>query len=68
MTRKNSTIKVGDVVNAIVWAWSEDETPTEKHFFTGKVKQLIRKGRGIVYVQIENLPKQVPADRVRVIA
>lgn len=56
-------IKVGDTVN-VVFAWREDENPTEKNFFTGQVKSIIRKKPGIVYFEFEKLPNPVPADRV----
>jgi hypothetical protein len=56
-------IKVGDTVNA-VFAWREDEQPTDKNFFTGKVVSIIRKRPGIVYFELERLQNPVPADRV----
>jgi hypothetical protein len=61
---QNTTkIKVGDTVN-VVFAWKEDENPSDKNFFTGKVKSIIRKGRGVVYFEFERLQKPVPSDRV----
>lgn len=57
-------IKVGDTVN-VVFAWREDENPSDKNFFTGKVKSIIRKGRGIVYFEFEKLSNPVPSDRVK---
>lgn len=66
MARKqNGQIKVGDIVNAIVWSPLEDENPRCENFFTGIVKEIIRKERGIVYVQIESLPKTLPIERLK---
>lgn len=56
-------VKVGDQIN-VVFAWREDETPSEKNFFTGKVVSIIRKRPGIVYFEIEGLKQPVPSDRV----
>jgi hypothetical protein len=67
MTNKTQ-IKVGDVVNAIVSVWTENENPTEANFFTGKVKSIIRKSEYGIYIQIEKLDRQIPADRVTLAA
>ncbi len=56
-------IKIGDTVN-VVFAWREDEQPSDKNFFTGKVKSIVRRGRGNVYFEFEKLDRIVPADRV----
>lgn len=56
-------IKVGDTVN-VVFAWREDENPSDKNFFTGKVKSIIRKRGGFVYFEFEKLANPVPSDRV----
>lgn len=60
-------IKKGDIVTAI-FAWREDEHPTEKNFFTGKVKNVIRKRSGAVYFELEKLANPVPEDRVSLAA
>lgn len=65
--KKNGHIKVGDTVQA-TFAWREDEQPSEKNFFTGKVTNIIRKGRGIVYVQLEKLERAMPEDRCKLLA
>ncbi len=59
-----TNIKVGDLVNA-VFAWREDELPTDENFFTGKVVSIIRKRPGIIYFELEKLNQPVPADRVK---
>jgi hypothetical protein len=59
----STIIKVGDTVN-VVFAWREDENPTDKNFFTGHVKSIIRKGRRVVYFEFERLASPIPADRV----
>ena len=64
---KNSQIKVGDTVHA-TFAWSENEQPTDKHFFTGKLTRVIRISPYIVYFELEKLDRQVPADRVKLAA
>ena len=58
-------IQVGQTVTAI-FAWREDEKPTDANFFTGKVLQVIERTKYAVYVRIEGLKTIVPADRVRV--
>ena len=57
-------IKAGDTVQA-VFAWKEDETPSDKNFFSGKVTRVIRKRGGILYFELEKLANPVPEDRVR---
>ena len=56
---------VGQTVTAI-FAWREDEKPTEANFFTGKVLQVIERTKYAIYYRIEGLKNLVPADRVRV--
>lgn len=60
---KNKQIKVGDKVTAI-FAWREDEHPTESNFFTGKVTQIIERSKYAVYVRIQGLSQMMPIDRV----
>ena len=58
-------IKVGQTVTA-VFAWREDEQPTAKNFFTGKVTEVIERSKHAFYVKISGLNKLVPFDRVEV--
>ena len=59
-----ANIKVGDMVNAVVSVWSADENPTDANFFTGRVKNIVRRDKYNVYFQIEKLDRNIPADRV----
>jgi hypothetical protein len=58
-----TTIKKGDTVQ-VTFAWTENENPTDKNFFSGKVTRVIKKRAGIVYFELEKLAQPVPADRV----
>jgi hypothetical protein len=62
--KNQTTIKKGDTVTA-TFAWRENEQPTDKNFFTGKVKNVIRKRGGIIYFELEKLSNPVPSDRVQ---
>ncbi|HEY0051365.1 MAG TPA: hypothetical protein VGB68_18865 [Pyrinomonadaceae bacterium] len=64
MKANKTTIRKGDTVTA-TFAWTENEQPSDKIFFTGKVKNVIRKRGGIIYFELENLSREVPADRVQ---
>lgn len=67
MKNQNQTknqIKAGQVVTAI-FAWREDEQPTAKNFFTGKVLQVVERARNCFYLRIQGLDRLVPMDRVR---
>ena len=57
-------IKVGDEVTA-VFAWREDEQPTAKNFFTGKVTQIIERSKYAVYVRLAGVENLIPIDRVQ---
>jgi hypothetical protein len=63
--KNQTTIKKGDTVTA-TFAWTENEQPSDKNFFTGKVTRVIRKRGGIVYFELEKLANPVP-DRVQLV-
>ena len=56
-------IKIGQTVTA-VFAWSENEQPSAKNFFTGKVLEIVERSRHALYVRIQGLDKLMPIDRV----
>ena len=58
-------ITKGQTVTAI-FPWREDEQPTAKNFFTGKVREIVERTKYAVYVRIEGLENLVPMDRVSV--
>jgi hypothetical protein len=64
---QNTEIKIGQTVTAI-FAWREDEQPTDANFFTGKVLEVIERTKYAIYYKIEGLQNIVPADRVRLAA
>jgi len=64
---QNTEIKKGDTVNVTI-AWREDEQPTAKNFFTGKVLEVIQRTKYAIYVRVEGLKNIVPADRVKLAA
>lgn len=57
-------IQVGQTVTA-VFAWREDEYPTAKNFFTGKVLEVVERTKYAVYVRIQGLERLMPIDRVK---
>lgn len=59
----NQEIKTGQTVTAI-FAWREDEHPTEENFFTGKVLEVIERTKNCFYVRIQGLNQLMPIDRV----
>jgi hypothetical protein len=59
----NQTINAGDQVT-VVFPWREDEQPTAKNFFTGKVLQVVERTTHNFYVRVQGLNNLVPMDRV----
>lgn len=59
-------IKVGQTVRA-TFAWTENEQPTARNFFTGKVTQIVERSAHAVYVRLQGLERIVPLDRVQAI-
>lgn len=57
-------IEIGQEVVAI-FAWREDEKPTDANFFTGKVSQIIERAKNCFYVRIEGLSQIIPIERVQ---
>ena len=64
MTNTNQ-IEVGKQVT-VIFAWREDEKPTNKNFFTGKVLQIVERAKNCFYVKIEGLNNLIPMDRVSI--
>ena len=59
----NQPINEGDKVT-VVFPWCEDEQPTAKNFFTGKVLQIVERTKHSFYVRVQGLNNLVPIDRV----
>jgi ribosomal protein L21E len=57
-------IKTGDFVQVIVSAWDENENPTFKNFYEGKVTEVVERAAHCFYVRLENLDRLIPIDRV----
>jgi ribosomal protein L21E len=57
-------IKTGDFVQVIVNVWTEDEIPTFKNFYEGKVTEVVERSKNAFYVKLENLDRLIPIDRV----
>ena len=57
-------IKTGDFVQVIVNVWTEDEIPTFKNFYEGKVIEVVERAANCLYVRLENLDRLIPIDRV----
>jgi len=56
MAKKNE-VKKGDVV--------DDETPTIRNFYTGKIVEIVERAEHCFYVRIAKLDRLVPIDRVK---
>lgn len=67
MQNTENKIKTGQTVTAI-FAWREDETPTAKNFFTGKVLEVVERSKYALYVRLEGLDRLMPIDRVKLAA
>ncbi len=57
-------IKTGDFVQVIVSVWREDETPTFKNYYEGKITEIVERSKDAFYVKLENLDRLIPIDRV----
>ncbi len=64
MAKKNE-VKKGDVVKVIIEVWSDDETPTIRNFYTGKIVEIVERAEHCFYVRIAKLDRLVPIDRVK---
>ena len=59
-------IEVGQTVTA-TFAWGENEQPTAKNFFTGKVTQIVERSAHAVYVRLQGMnDRLIPIDRVSI--
>jgi ribosomal protein L21E len=65
MDNNEIEIKTGDFVQVIVNVWSEDETPTVKNFYEGKVTEIVERAKHCFYVKLEGLDRLIPIDRAR---
>ena len=66
MASKINKIKVGNKVQVIVSVWNEDDKPTAKNFYEGKITEIVERAKHCVYVKIENLDRLIPIDRVSI--
>lgn len=57
-------IKTGDFVQVIVSVWNENENPTFKNFYEGKITEIVERSKHAFYVRLENLDRLIPIDRV----
>ncbi|MCD9186732.1 MAG: hypothetical protein LUM44_09880 [Pyrinomonadaceae bacterium] len=60
----NDEIRIGDNVSVIVSVWREDETPTIKNFYNGKITEIVERTKNAIYVKVQGLDKLIPIDRV----
>lgn len=65
--KKKRKIKIGQKVRAIVWAWREDDLPSEKNFAFGIVAEIINRSKNAVYVRLKGLDRIIPIDRIQAI-
>lgn len=63
---KSQEIKTGDKVRVIVEVWREDEQPSIRNFYTGKITEIVERTKHCFYVKIQGLDKLIPIDRVTV--
>ena len=60
----NATIEVGNTCQVIIKVWREDELPTFKNYYEGKITEVIERSKNSFYVRLENLDYLIPVDRV----
>lgn len=59
-----ANVNVGDFVEVIVKVWTEDENPTIKNFYQGKITEVVERSVNCFYVKIDGLDRLIPVDRV----
>ena len=64
--KNNQEIKTGDRVQVIVSVWNENENPTFKNFYEGKITEIVERAKHCFYVKVENLDRLIPIDRVKI--
>lgn len=64
MTNNEVEINKGDLVQVIVNVWNENEVPTMKNFYEGKVIEVVERAKHCFYVRLEGLDKLIPIDRI----
>jgi ribosomal protein L21E len=57
-------VKKGDKVKVIIEVWRDDETPTIRNFYSGKIVEIIERTEECFYVRIADLDRLVPIDQV----
>lgn len=62
-----NTMTIGTTVRAIVWSWSQDESPTQENFHTARILEFVKRGKHSIYVRLEGLTKLIPIDRISIV-
>ncbi len=57
-------IKVGNYCQVIIKVWTENENPTFKNFYEGKITEVVERSKHSWYVKLENLDRLIPVERV----
>ena len=58
-------INKGDFVQVIINVWNQDEIPTVKNFYEGKVTEVIERAKDRFYLKVSGLNRLIPIDRAR---
>lgn len=61
---KPKQVKIGDYCQVIIKVWQEDENPSFKNFYEGKITEVVERSKNAWYIKLENLDKLIPVDRV----
>mgnify|MGYP001811081474 CR=1 FL=1 len=64
---KITKVKKGDYVQVVVSVWSENELPSVKNFYSGKVTEVVERAKHCFYVKLEGLDRLIPIDRARTV-
>ena len=59
-------IRKGDNVRVIIEVWREDETPSIKNFYEGKITEIVERAQNCFYVKLQGLDRLIPIDRVSI--
>lgn len=61
---KELNIEIGDTCRVIVSVWKEDEQPTYKNFYEGKITEIVERSKDCFYIKMHGLDRIIPIDRV----
>ncbi len=61
---KDNQVKKGEIVKVIIEGGRENEVPIYRHFYTGKIVEVLECRKNCSYVRISGLDKLIPIEGV----